>query len=126
MASLHETSASITILTTLDQRRPVVLTYREQSNTQWDWVDFVIYCCQSGHLNSGDYLIVDNAAVHGGAASWRCLMDTLNAYNVTLRYLPAYSPELNPCELVFNQVKRCIKSHRQLGTQILRILPLVL
>jgi hypothetical protein len=27
-------------------------------------------------------------------------------------FLPAYSPELNPCELVFAQVKRYIRSHR--------------
>jgi transposase len=34
---------------------------------------------------------------------------------VSLVFLPAYSPELNPCELVFSQVKGMIKNLRGEG-----------
>jgi len=78
----------------------------------------VIYCCLCGDLQSGDYLIVDNAAVHGGADTWRVVTLVLRAYNVHLRYLPAYSPELNPCELVFNEVKRWVRAHREVGVSV--------
>lgn len=64
------------------------------------------------HLQEGDYLIVDNATVHAGYDSSPVLLETLDMAGVTLVYLPAYSPELNPCELVFNVVKRYIREHR--------------
>ena len=31
---------------------------------------------------------------------------------IRMLFLPTYSPELNPCELVFSQVKRYIRAHR--------------
>ena len=37
----------------------------------------------------------------------------LNEHGVTLIYLPAYSPELNPCELVFGKVKQTIRNREQ-------------
>lgn len=44
----------------------------------------------------GDFLVVDNAAVHGGFEDLTWILDY---FQVSLMYLPAYS--LNPCELVF-------------------------
>eukprot|EP01127_Copromyxa_protea_P009194 TRINITY_DN214_c0_g2_i3.p1 TRINITY_DN214_c0_g2~~TRINITY_DN214_c0_g2_i3.p1 ORF type:complete len:341 (-),score=28.50 TRINITY_DN214_c0_g2_i3:73-1095(-) len=108
--TLHDASASLTIMTSLDTVEPVVMTYRKESNTQWDFLEFVLYC---------DTLVIDNAAVHGGVASWRALLKLLTTYNVKLVYLPCYSPELNPCELVFNEVKRRIRSYRRSDKTIL-------
>ena len=56
--------------------------------------------------------MVDNAAVHHGYDSAAVLKDILTVFGVTIVYLPVYSPELNPCELVFNVVKRYIREHR--------------
>jgi len=39
---------------------------RENSNTQFDFLEFVLKAILSDRLVRGDYLIVDNAAVHGG------------------------------------------------------------
>jgi len=36
----------------------------------------------------------------------------LNTFNVQLRFLPTYSPELNPCELVFAEVKGWLRHRR--------------
>ena len=44
--------------------------------------------------------------------TFEILDDLLTASNVKLVYLPAYSPELNPCELIFAQVKRNLREHR--------------
>jgi len=57
---------------------------------------------------NGDYLVINNASVHGGEESIDIFIDLLEANGIKLIYLPKYSPELNPCELVFNFIKRKI------------------
>ena len=116
--TLQEASASVTILTALEPSEPVVMLWRTESNTQWDFLNFVIYCLQIKALRRGDFLIVDNAAVHGGSASYPILDMVLTAFGVKLVFLPAYSPELNPCELVFNVVKCAIRNHQRFGVSV--------
>ena len=60
----------------------------------------------------GDYLIVDNAAVHCGSESYVVLEQILEIAQVKLIKLPCYSPELNPCELIFSKVKSYIRRYR--------------
>jgi transposase len=55
-------------------------------------------------------LILDNARVHGGADTFDFLLEILGNAGVELMYLPAYSPELNPIELVFASIKQYLRS----------------
>jgi len=119
--SLNEPHASITILTQLEKDEPVVVTYRELTNNQWDFTDFIVYACGIGALKQGDILIMDNSTVHGVLASWFALSAILNAYDIKLVYLPAYSPELNPAENVFHGVKKYIKQNRRIGKKVLTL-----
>jgi hypothetical protein len=91
-------------MTSLQPEEPVVISYREESNSQWDFINFIIYLCSSSKLNSEDMLILDNAAVHSGTDSWEVLMKLVNHHRFALLFLPAYSPELNPCELVLQKL----------------------
>jgi transposase len=50
-------------------------------------------------------LIVDNAAVHYGTDINEIVIFALESVGAKLIFLPAYSPELNPCELCFAIVK---------------------
>ncbi|HRP37904.1 MAG TPA: transposase [Candidatus Dojkabacteria bacterium] len=109
--TLNQASGTLTILTSV-VGDPVVLTYSEATTNQWAFLDFVLSCCLNGDLMNGDYLIVDNAAIHHGSDSHELLELILEFFGVQLIYLPAYSPELNPCELVFNVVKKHIRYHR--------------
>jgi len=109
-STLQQPNASVTLLTSLDNLGPIFFDYREQSNTQWDFVDFVLSACENGALRSGDFLVADNAAVHGGSASFDTLCEILETFKVQLVFLPAYSPELNPCELMFSLMKRWLRS----------------
>jgi len=102
----------MTILSSLDKDRPVVFDICEDSNTQWDFVNFVVFCLTHGHLTVGDYLVIDNAPVHGSDESIEFLLAVMNAFGVKLVFLPKYSPELNPCELVFNVVKNHLCYHK--------------
>jgi hypothetical protein len=63
-----------------------------------------------GALQDGDFLICDNAAVHVGADSQQDLDKALGDAGAKMWLLPTYSPELNPCELVFARIKNFMRS----------------
>jgi len=114
-ADLHGKSFSVTILTKLTgtgAHHPILVDLREESNTQWDFLGVVRFALDSHFLKRGDFLVVDNACVHGGAETLTVLLEILGNAGVQLRFLPKYSPELNPCELVFNVMKNYLRYHR--------------
>lgn len=80
-----------------------------ETNSQWSFVDFVISACAHGFLQNGDYFIIDSAPVHCGGQSYDLLDTVLKVSGVKLVFLPAYSPELNPCELVWSKMKTLIR-----------------
>lgn len=58
-------------------------------------------------LNPGDTVVMDNLAAHkvkGVAAA-------IEAAGATVRYLPPYSPELNPIEKLWSKVKERVRRH---------------
>jgi hypothetical protein len=81
-------------------------------NTAADFFDFVVGAVQAGFLVPGDVLVADNAKVHTAPMMTIMLRSFLDPLNIFLLYLPTYSPELNPCELVFAQVKNGIRRDR--------------
>jgi len=52
---------------------------------------------------------MDNASVHRGGDIQGILDDIENHFGIKLIFLPAYSPELNPCELVFAWLKNYLR-----------------
>lgn len=110
--TLNEPSASLTLLTALDQDVPFYIDYRISSNTQWDFAEFLLQACKAGYLSAGDFLVLDNAAVHVGVDSYDVIKSILDTFQVRIIKLPTYSPELNPCELVFSQLKQHIRNNR--------------
>jgi transposase len=52
-------------------------------------------------LKRGDIVVMDNLPVHKVAG----VAEAIEAMGATLRYLPSYSPDLNPIELAFRQMK---------------------
>ncbi|KAK2551362.1 hypothetical protein P5673_027761 [Acropora cervicornis] len=68
-------------------------------------------------LEYGDIIVIDNVTLHrfdGGQA----LAEWLDGFGVTLVYLPLYSPEFSPVELVFNKMKTML--HRYEYRELLR------
>jgi len=108
-----KTSFSLTVLTRLDSAdSSVVADIHYESNTQWDFMAFIIYCIQSGALLAGDYLVLDNAAVHVGSESWDLMVAIFQSAGVHICFLPCYSPELDAAEYVFHFVKDRVKRNR--------------
>lgn len=106
-------SFSLTLLTDLsDPDIPFFIDMRANSNTEWDYASFISAALAAGRLLPGDFLFVDNASIHFGAETRPFLREMLNNAGVHYIFLPTYSPELNPCELVFANVKHFIRAQR--------------
>lgn len=88
---------------------------RAETNGAYDFLLVVIWLLESRALVEGDLLILDNAKIHY-AASIRDIIDNIfEISGVRMIFLPAYSPELNPCELIFSLVKKNLRHHRGEG-----------
>ena len=57
-------------------------------------------------LNAGDVVILDNLSSHR-RASTQALIESAGAQ---MLFLPPYSPDLNPIELVFSKIKQLLRS----------------
>ena len=57
-------------------------------------------------LHRGDVVVMDNLAAHKA----NVIRDLIEARGAILLYLPAYSPDLNPIELVFAKLKHLLRS----------------
>lgn len=124
-------SFSLTLLLDLsNETNPFFVDLRAGSNTEFDFLAFVRAAVAAGRLQDGDFLIVGNATVHFGEGSRDELLQLLMDNGIQYLFLPNYSPELNPCELVFSFIKKHIRSTRSaelqvplLVTQALSLLP---
>jgi hypothetical protein len=86
------------------------------TNDQWDFLRTIAWFIERGGLVRGDILVLDNARIHKATDSREALTGILQLAGVRLNFLPAYSPELNPCELVFSHVKRAMADGRGEGS----------
>eukprot|EP00808_Paulinella_micropora_P012542 g22457.t1 len=108
-----ETAFSGTLITSL--RHPngaALVSLREGTNSALDWQDTVMAAYEAGMFVRGDKLILDNARVHTARDVVEPLKVLLAGVGVELVFLPAYSPEFNPCELAFGMVKSFMRKHR--------------
>lgn len=106
-------SRTITILTDLTKpASPLFVHAKNGENNRFDFFQFVLEAVAEGYLKSGDFLILDNASVHKAEDTLSVLQQILGQFNILVVFLPTYSPELNPCELCFSQIKSGFRSLR--------------
>jgi transposase len=60
-------------------------------------------------LEPHEVLILDNARIHHAAA----VKEKIAQLNRPVRYLPAYTPQLNPIENIFAEIKSKFLSRRE-------------
>jgi len=58
------------------------------------------------HLRPGDTVVMDNLSSHKRVSTTR----RIEAIGARVRFLPPYSPDLNPIELVFSKIKQRLRS----------------
>ena len=71
-----------------------------------------MWLVHNGALGEGDFLIMDNARIHFADEARDIVSVVLLAAGARQLFLPAYSPELNPCEFVFGFVKEKMSRER--------------
>jgi transposase len=105
-------SYSITMITSLTCERGYAISDpRVDTNNAWDFLEFLLHQIVDGRLVEGDTLICDNASIHNANDTLGIINDIFTQRGMRLIFLPKYSPELNPCELIWSQMKRYIRSH---------------
>lgn len=62
--------------------------------------------CLAPTLRPGDIVVMDNLACHRSAEVARLIA----AAGAEARYLPAYSPDLNPIEMMFSKLKEALRA----------------
>jgi len=109
-------SYTITLVTSLVSDPPFYVSeFRVGSNSARDFFFYIVDLLEIGALVPGDIVILDNASIHYAAEIADPLADVLDSFHVRLVFLPTYSPELNPCELVLAQTKGWLRRHRNLS-----------
>ena len=61
--------------------------------------------CLAPTLKRGDIVVIDNVPFHKVAG----VEEAIQAVGASLRYLPQYSPDLNPIEVVFHPLKTFLR-----------------
>jgi hypothetical protein len=79
--------------------------FRDGTNTSLTYYAFVERAIQYGFIGFGDILVRDNARIHSSAAIQIVFDAMLARHGIDVIDMPVYSPELNPCELVFGESK---------------------
>ena len=77
--------------------------------TSFVFKSFVLDMVRSNYLQPGDILVCDNASIHTRDECTHLREELMMFANVYILLLPAYHPELNPIELVFNMLAQRIR-----------------
>lgn len=78
-----------------------------------DKAAFLTYLAEAllPELDSGGILVMDNWTVHHGED----ITALVEAFDCSILYLPTYSPDFNPIELLFSKIKAFVKKLRPLA-----------
>jgi len=103
-----ETRYSVTLCTRISYDGSfLVYAFQRATSTAESYFDFItsrIY----PFIRAGDTLVVDGARIHTSSAYSPAIQTMFTGIGASYVILPPYSPELNPCELVFAQVRKLI------------------
>lgn len=85
------------------------------------YLDFWIQAVENHHIHPEQVVLVDNMNFHVKGWSATTVRQLLLVHRILYKALPKYSPELNPVELVFSTLKRCLLGARADGDLITAI-----
>ena len=97
---------------------PVQSVVIEETTNAAIFLQFVKLLLETGVLNAGDLFILDNCTVHYQGDNVGLEETLMEMFGVRLVTLPAYHPEFNPVELIFQLVFQRIRSNRSRYTAL--------
>lgn len=103
--SVRNRGTTTTILSALGLRGVVASMYLEGATTAEVFITYIREVLVP-ELRPGDIVVMDNLGAHQPAV----VGELLKAAGATLKFLPPYSPELNPIELAWSKLKTIVRS----------------
>lgn len=111
--NLNQWGVSMTMITSiLPNRHPLFWEIRRGTNTQEDFVVFILSAVRTGFIRPGATVIMDNASIHRSQFATDVMDFIHQELDISFVMLPAYSPELNPIEKVFSVMKQNIRRNQ--------------
>ncbi len=115
----NEERLNVMLLTSIEHSTaPLLYTINNGTNNSWSFLQFIIDAVYAGYIGSGDIVIMDNASIHKKRVMCQYLDDVMMLVGAHIVYLPAYSPELNPCENVFAHMKHWLRRNPMPGATL--------
>jgi len=74
-----------------------------------DWFQAYVNQVLIPELKPGDIVVMDNLSAHKSMA----IRQAIEGVGAELRYLPPYSPDLNPIEQAFSKLKAHLRKHKE-------------
>jgi transposase len=106
---------NVILLTSIEHpNAPLFYTINDGTNDGFSFLQFVCDAVWSGYIGRGDIMVMDNSSVHRRRDMRPFLDDLFASVGSTYVYLPAYSPELNPCEFAFAHMKNWLRRNPSL------------
>jgi transposase len=87
------------------------INFDSKSNDSFTFLSIIVGAIEKKILNEGDTLILDNASIHCSNYNSELIDYILSIHNIKIYFLPTFSPEYNPCELIFGFIKNKIYKH---------------
>jgi len=103
-------SWSVTACIRLAEPPVAIADMRSGTNDAVSFLSTITDLIETGFLDPDSILIMDNARFHDAAAIAPLLSALLDMFRIRLVFLPSYSPELNPIETLFGQVKNDVRA----------------
>lgn len=116
--ALAAKSFTIMLLISIIQGKEKFFHFNFDNNSGSNVLFFVADAIKNEFLKEGDYLVMDNAPVHSELVSLDAAVRLCEERGINIRFLPKYSPELNPCELCFNIIKNYLRNERNLTNPV--------
>jgi hypothetical protein len=105
----------MTLLTSVDiMQRPFFFDFRFGKNNQFNFLAVVLQACKRGYLKRGDFLVLDNAAIHSGTDMIPLLRRILETFGMSSLVYVLFCCSF--CRCVYG-VPTCVQS----GTESLRV-----
>ena len=100
----HHQTTTLTAAVRLDGVIPSASMASDRPTDAAFFQDYVEQCLAPG-LRPGDIVIMDNLGSHKS----KKVIRLIEAVGATVRFLPAYSPDLNPIEAMFSKLKTALR-----------------
>jgi transposase len=107
------------VMTSLRLRRGFAILNAETSaQSSEHFIEAMIFAVEQGIVSHGSVVVLDNAPTHVSLESLIYVHELFESVGARIVLLPTYSPELNPCELLFAMVKNRLWKNRGAGSLV--------